>query len=345
MLMLRKLFVSRSPFKPSPAVMGVSYLLLAIWSLLVLFPLYWLFVTAFKLPIDVSTGPKYVMWVDFQPNLHAWEYVLDEAGDELVLQPFRSTIIAGFTSAMLALFIGSLASYALSRFTYRPRIGVVLSFIACMAGAIVAIFFGASWQIAVPAGIGLFVIVALTIGRRFGGELSNNDIAFWLISQRMLPPVAVIVPIYILFQHLNLLNTHFALIVTYTAVNLPLAIWFMRDYFDNIPIELEESAFIDGASRYQVLWRIVLPLSMPGLVATFLIVLIFAWNEYTMGLFLSGADTQTMPVQIVGQNATRGPQWWNMSVLVLLMITPVILLAIALERFIARGILIGAVKG
>ncbi len=87
------------------------------------------------------------------------------------------------------------------------------------------------------------------------------------------------------------------------------------------------------------------PLSIPGLVATFLIVLIFAWNEYTLGLFLSGADTQTLPMLVVGQNATRGPQWWNISVLVLVMIAPVVVLAIILERFIARGLLIGAVKG
>jgi multiple sugar transport system permease protein len=119
----------------------------------------------------------------------------------------------------------------------------------------------------------------------------------------------------------------------------------MRDYFKSIPIELEESAFIDGASRYQVLTKIILPLSRPGLVATFLIVLVFAWNEYMLGLFLSGADTQTLPMLVVGQNATRGPQWWNISVLVLVMIAPVLILAIILERFIARGFLVGAVKG
>jgi multiple sugar transport system permease protein len=343
--MIRKLIVSRSPFKPSPAVMLVSYVLLGIWTLFVLFPLYWLFVTAFKLPIDVNTGPKYIMWVDFQPSLHAWKYILHDSGPEFVWRPYRNTVIVGFSSALLALLAGSLASYALSRFTYRPRVGVILSFVFCTVGTIVAVNYGVPWQIAVPVGIALFLLVSLSIGRRVGAALTNNDVAFWLISQRMLPPVAVVVPIYILFQNFGLLNTQFALVVTYTAVNLPLAIWFMRDYFDNIPIELEESAFIDGASRYQVLYRIVLPLSMPGLVATFLIVLIFAWNEYTMGLFLSGADTQTMPLLVVGQNATRGPQWWNMSVLVLMMIAPVIVLAILLERYIARGILIGAVKG
>ncbi|MDQ7035528.1 MAG: ABC transporter permease subunit, partial [Anaerolineae bacterium] len=121
--------------------------------------------------------------------------------------------------------------------------------------------------------------------------------------------------------------------------------WFMRDYFSGIPIELEESAFIDGANRYQTLIKIVLPLSVPGLVATFLIVLVFAWNEYVLALFLSGADTQTMPLLVAAQNATRGPQWWNISVLVMLMVAPIIILAIILERFIARGLLIGAVKG
>jgi multiple sugar transport system permease protein len=89
----------------------------------------------------------------------------------------------------------------------------------------------------------------------------------------------------------------------------------------------------------------VLPLSVPGLVATFLFVLVFAWNEYLLALFLSGADTQTLPLTIAAQNATRGPQWWYMSVLILIMIIPVILIAIALERYIARGLLVGAVKG
>ncbi len=324
--------------------MIVSYILLLSWTFLVLFPVYWLFVTAFKLPIDVNTGPKYLMYVDFQPSDHAWREMFVASGD-LVTRPYKNTAIVGFISAVLALILGSGASYALSRFTFRPKPGLVLAFVVCAVLVILMVNLEVPWQVAVAAGLGIFVLVTLTIGRRLKGSMTNDDIAFWLISQRMLPPVAVLVPIYILFQNFGLLNTYTALIVTYTAVNLPLAIWFTRDYFKSIPIELEESAFIDGASRYQVLYKIVLPLSAPGLVATFLIVLIFAWNEYTLGLFLSGADTQTMPMLVVGQNATRGPQWWNISVLVLVMIAPVVVLSIVLERFIARGILIGAVKG
>jgi multiple sugar transport system permease protein len=341
---MKRLFSSSNPFKPSPMIMMVSYILLLFWAFLVLFPIYWLLVTAFKLPIDVNTGPKYLPYVDFHPSDHAWREMFVDSGD-LVTRPYKNTAIVGFVSAALALVLGSGASYALTRFTYRPKPGLILAFVLCSVFVIVIINLGVPWQAAVAAGIGIFLLIMLTIGRRLKGTMTNDDIAFWLISQRMLPPVAILVPIYILFQNFGLLNTYTALIVTYTAVNLPLGVWFTRDYFKSIPIELEESAFIDGASRYQVLYKIVLPLSAPGLVATFLILLIFAWNEYTLGLFLSGADTQTLPMLIVGQNATRGPQWWNISVLVLVMIAPVVVLAIILERFIARGLLIGAVKG
>ena len=119
----------------------------------------------------------------------------------------------------------------------------------------------------------------------------------------------------------------------------------MRDYFQSIPLELEESAAIDGASRYRIFRTIVLPLSVPGLVATFLFVLVFAWNEYLFALFLTTAKAQTLPLTVAAQNATRGPQWWYMSVLILIMIVPVIAMAIALERYIARGLLVGALKG
>ena len=129
------------------------------------------------------------------------------------------------------------------------------------------------------------------------------------------------------------------------AANLPLVVWLLRDYFESIPKELVESAAIDGASTFRTFWSVVLPLSVPGLVATFLFVLVFAWNEYLFALFLSSSQSQTMPLTVAAQNATRGPQWWYMSVLIMLMIAPVVVMAIALERYIARGLLVGAVKG
>lgn len=143
----------------------------------------------------------------------------------------------------------------------------------------------------------------------------------------------------------NARDTRTALIATYAATNLPIVVWLMRDYFSTLPWELEEAAVVDGASTFRVFRSVTLPLSVPGLVATLLIVFVFAWNEYLLALFLSSADAQTMPLTVAAQNATRGPQWWYMSVLIQIMILPVIALAIALERVISRGLLVGAVKG
>jgi len=343
--MMQFLFRRKTVLSLSPIEMIGSYLMLGFWALVVLFPLYWLLVTSFKLPVDVNNGPFYLPFVDFKPSLHAWKYILVGDLSRDTIRNYTNTIIVAPVSAGLALLLGTAAAYGLTRFTYHPRLGAILSFIGCLALAIFAITLGAPWQITLVAALVLFLILLQTIGRRFKKSLANNDIAFWLISQRMLPPVAVVIPIYILFQRIGLLDTRAALIITYLATNLPIVVWLMRDYFQTIPIEVEECAQIDGASRYRIFWSIVLPLSVPGLVATFLFVLVFAWNEYLLALFLSGAKSQTLPLTVAAQNATRGPQWWYMSVLILIMIIPVIGMAIALERYIARGLLVGAIKG
>jgi multiple sugar transport system permease protein len=310
----------------------------------VLFPLYWLAITSFKLPIQVNAGPVYLPFVDFQPSLDAWRYIFVDLRSD-TLRPFLNTVIVAVGSSTLALLLGSAAAYALIRFPYRPRVGVVALFAGCVLLAAVAVGSGAPPAVAIAAAAGCFAVLFGAIGRRFRRSLSNGDIAFWMISQRILPPVAVVIPIYVLFQHLGLLDTRTALVITYAATNLPIVVWLMRDYFNTLPWELEEAAVVDGASTFRVFRSVTLPLSMPGLVATFLIVFVFAWNEYLLALFLSSADAQTMPLTVAAQNATRGPQWWYMSVLIQIMILPVIALAIALERVISRGLLVGAVKG
>ncbi len=342
---MNHLFRRKSIYAPSPVGMILSYLALAMWAFVVLLPIYWLVVTSLKLPIQVAEGPFYFPFVDFQPTLNSWKYVLIGDLSRDTLRTYANTLVVAPTSALLALLLGTAAAYALVRFDYQPRLGAILSFIGCIILTIIAIILSVPWPVAVAAGLAIFVVIIFTVGRRFKRALGNEDIAFWMISQRMLPPIAVVIPIYVLFQNLNMLDTHAALIITYVAANLPIVIWLMRDYFRTIPIELEECASIDGASRYRIFWSIVLPLAVPGLVATFLFVLVFTWNEYLLALFLSGAKVQTLPYVISSQNATRGPQWWDMSVLILIMIIPVIFMAIALERYIARGLLVGAVKG
>jgi len=330
--------------RPSPAGMVLSYLLLGGWAIVVLFPLYWLAITSLKTPIQVNAGPFYIPFRDFQPTLESWRYIIVDLGAD-TFRPYLNTVVVGLTSTTITVLLGSMAAYGLVRMRYRVRLGAIACFIGALAVAVAAMILGVPFLLAAAAGVALFLILLQTVARRAKRALGNDDIAFWMISQRMLPPVAAVIPIYILFQQLGLLDTWGALIIAYVAAHLPIVVWLMRDYFHSIPLELEESAAVDGASPYRVFRSIVLPLAVPGLVATFLFVLVFAWNEYLIALFLTSANAQTMPLTVAAQNATRGPQWWYMSVLIMIMIIPVIAMAIVLERFIARGLLVGAVKG
>jgi multiple sugar transport system permease protein len=330
---------------PGPAWAALSYAVLGFWAFVVLFPLYWLAITSVKLPIQVNDGPDYVPFVDFEPSLHAWRYIFVDLFVDTA-RPYMNTVVVALCSSVLALVFGSMAAYGLSRLSYRPRVWTIVSFILGLAVAIAAILrLGVPWPVGLAIGLAVCVLLALSLRRQVTRALGNNDIAFWMISQRIMPPVTVVLPIYILFQQVGLLDTRFALTVTYVAANIPIVVWLMRDFFDSIPLELEEAAVVDGCSRYRIFWSIVLPLSKPGLAATFILVLIMAWNEYLFALFLSSANAQTLPLTVAAQNATRGPQWWYMSVLIIIMILPVSALALLLARYITRGLLIGAVKG
>ncbi len=173
----------------------------------------------------------------------------------------------------------------------------------------------------------------------------NDNIAFWIISQRFLPPAAVVIPFLLFFNFLHLIDTHVGLILAYTAFNIPFAVWIMRDFFDSLPIDLEESARVDGATRLQTFLRIVIPLSTPGLVTVALFSFIFAWNEYLFALMLTNFQAITMPVYLAGMKSTKGIEWWYMSALTLIMVTPVMLIGLFLQRFIVRGLAAGALKG
>jgi len=161
------LFKRKSLHSPSTTGLIITYLLLIGWALVVLFPIYWLLVTSFKLPIDVNTGPFYIPFVDFEPSLHAWEYILVGDLSNDTIRPYINTVIVSLTSASLALILGTAAAYALTRFEYRPRIGAILSFIGCMVLAVVAVRLGVPWQIAVVVAIAIFILILQTIGRRF----------------------------------------------------------------------------------------------------------------------------------------------------------------------------------
>jgi multiple sugar transport system permease protein len=339
----QRLFEPRSVEAQALVPKIATYTLLLFWTLVVLFPLYWVLVTSFKSESDVFSGPFYLPFVDFQPNLDAWRFMLI---DNNTLWPYFNSVIIAAGSTVLSVLIGSLAAYALVRIQFHVKLAAIGCFLLLLAAVVVAVAaLGVAWPIASVVAIVLFVLFLGTIGRRFRLAVGNNDIEFWIISNRIMPPIVAVLPIYVMFQRLHLLDTQVALIATYTAVNLPIVVWLTRDFFAGIPLDLEESAEIDGASKFRVFFTIALPLVRSGLVATLLLVLILAWNEYLLALFLSNANAQTMPVLVSAQNTTRGPQWWYMSVLIVIMIAPVIVIATFLQKHIARGLLAGAVKG
>ena len=380
--MLERLFEAPAIGKMSPFAKVVAFAILIFWSAFVLFPIYWVIITSFKDSKIVNEGPYYIPFLDFQPNLDAWraQFVNDSfcdfyaIGRQFVLhahnavgfllsplvtiQPmepaickvylaFTNSLVISIAATFICVVVGSMAAYALARIQYKPKFGNILMFVVLTLGTIAATTYaGVHWAVAAAAALALFFLMVRAFGKHFKAQLGNGDILFWIISQRILPPVVVIIPIYMMFQAVGMIDTHLALIAVYCVANLPIVVWLMHDFFANLPIELEESAQLDGATRFGIFWDIVLPLTRPGLAATILLTLILNWNEYLFAVFLSTSKAQTMPIMVAAKNAgEKGVFWWEMCAIIVVMIIPVIIMSIFLQRFIAKGVLLGAVKG
>jgi len=176
------------------------------------------------------------------------------------------------------------------------------------------------------------------------GPWRNKDISFWFLSQLILPPVAIALPLLVLYRELDLLDTRVGLILVYTIMNLPIVIWIMRDQFSSIPVELEHAALVDGADIWQAFLRIVVPIAAPGFIAAFILSLVFSWNEYFFAVVLSGANSPTLPLLLASQTGSQGTQWWSIAALATAAITPLIIIGLILEKYIVKGLTAGAVK-
>jgi multiple sugar transport system permease protein len=161
----------------------------------------------------------------------------------------------------------------------------------------------------------------------------------------MFPAAILIIPFLIMYRDLGLLDTRHGLIIAYTAFGVPFVVWVMRDFFLGLPVEIEESALVDGCTRFGVLTRIVLPLAAPGLVAVFILTMIGAWNEYLFALVLTFSESVTIPLFLQLQTQSQiGTQWWNLAAISLVSVVPVVAAGLLLERYITRGLTFGAVK-
>ncbi len=307
--LMERLFEPPTVGKMSPVANVVAHFLLLIWSLFVLFPIYWVVITAFKDAAAVNLGPFYIPFVDFQPNLDAWRVQFNDPSCSLssmprqfgliaynsfafivsplaTLQPmepeacrvvlaFTNSIVISVAATAVCVAFGSMAAYALARIQYKPKFGNIVMFVVLSLLLIVATSFaGVPWWASTAIALALFFLLARAFGKHFTRTLGNGDILFWIISQRILPPIVVVIPVYMMFQAVGMLDTHIALITAYAVANLPIVVWLMHDFFANLPIELEESAQLDGATRFAIFWDIVLPLTRPGLAATTLLTLI-----------------------------------------------------------------------
>lgn len=186
------------------------------------------------------------------------------------------------------------------------------------------------------------IIAAYAFARiKFRGK---NNIAFWIISTRFLPPIIFVVPIYVLFSQLKLINNYLALIMVYITFNIPLVVWLLRGYIIEIPVEIEESAMVDGCSRISLIFKIIMPMITPGLVATSILAFIFSWNEYLFALVLTGNATRTLPVAVTTFQADKVVFWGPLCAGSFISIVPIILLTILIQKNLVKGLTLGAIK-
>ncbi len=276
---------------------------LLFWAFVCLFPVYWTVSTSFKSAVDVTQG-HLVPFVDFTPDWKGWRS-LGLSPDSIFqtstvrsefLKRFMNSAIASVGASSLAIVIGSLAAYGLTRFRYK------------------FLFF------------------------------KNEDISFFFLSQLILPPVVLALPMLVLYKEMALLDTRVGLILLYTLMVLPIVIWIMRDQFNSIPVELEEAALVDGLSIWGAFFRIVLPIALPGMVAAFILALVLCWNEYFFAALLTSTDATTIPVMVASQTGSQGINWWSMAALATAAIAPLAVIGIALERYLIMGMTAGAVK-
>jgi polyol transport system permease protein len=171
-----------------------------------------------------------------------------------------------------------------------------------------------------------------------------QDVLFFFLSTRMLPVVGAIVPIYVIARDASLLDNVWTLVVLYTAMNLPIAVWMLRSFMLEVPGEILEAARVDGADTQQEMRRVLLPVIAPGIAATALICVIFAWNEFLLAVNLTAVRAQTMPVYLVGFITSEGAFWARLSAAATLAAIPVLLAGWLAQRYLVRGLTLGAVK-
>ena len=276
--------------------------------------LLWTFICLFPIYWTATTSFKtaasvtqglLIPWIDFEPSWKGWR--------NLGFSPDTIFVESNPREEFLARFFNT-------------------AFISASASALAVI-------------LGSFAAYGLSRFNYKFGFMRNPDISFFFLSQLILPPVVLALPVLVLYRELDLLDTHIGMILIYTLTVLPIVIWIMRDQFNAVPIELEEAALVDGASVWMSFFKIVLPIVLPGIASAFILCLILCWNEYFLAALITSTDAKTMPVMVASQISSQSIKWWNMAAISAALCLPLIVVAIFLERYIVKGMAAGAIKG
>jgi multiple sugar transport system permease protein len=310
---------AHSVVEPSATSKRMAGFLVILYAVITMVPLAWIFATAWKTPPDsISYPPKVV----FNPSLEGYcnlfttrtrqtdEYIAalgppEGACDEVTRK--REMVIAGLSN-------------------YVPR------FINSLIIAFGSTFLAVS--------LGTFAAYAFS---RFKIPL-KDDLMFFILSTRMMPPIAVAIPIYLMYREVGLSDSALGMILLYTAVNVSLAVWLLKGFIDEIPREYEEAAMIDGYTRLQAFFKVVLPQAATGIAATSIFCLIFAWNEYAFAVLLTSGTAQTAPPFIPTIIGEGGMDWPAVGAGTTLFLIPVVVFTVLLRKHLLRGITFGAVR-
>jgi multiple sugar transport system permease protein len=308
------------PFsEPSPLARGVAGAIVIAYAVISLLPLVWILLTAFKSQSDaIAYPPKLLFTPTLEGFVNLFTVQTHQPHDFIAHMPPATTWYDKLARSHDMVIAGP--SRVIERFVNSLVIGFGSTILATFLGTLAAYAFS-----------------------RFKVPL-KDDLMFFILSTRMMPPIAVAVPIYMMYRYLGLYDTRIGMILLYTAVNVSLAVWLLKGFIDEIPREYEEAALIDGYTRLQAFRKVVLPQAVTGIAATAIFCLIFSWNEYAFDLLLSNAQAQTMPPFIPFIIGEGGQDWPAVAAGTTLFLAPIALFTVLLRKHLLRGITFGAVR-
>jgi multiple sugar transport system permease protein len=308
-----------SPLDPTPRAKAFAGIVVIGYALISLIPLVWILMTSFRTPQDAIAYPPQVIT---QPSLIGYVNLFTTrsrvGAQELAALPPPATWYEGLVREQQMILAGP------SRFSDRYLNSVLIGFASTLLSVV------------------LGTLAAYAFSRfRVPGK---DDLLFFILSTRMMPPIAVAIPVYLMYRAVGLSDTHLGLILLYTVVNLSLAVWLLKGFMDEIPREYEEAAMVDGYTRFQAFVKVVLPQAATGIATTAIFCLIFAWNEYAFALLLTSGTAQTSPPFIPTIIGEGGLDWPAMAAGTTLFLLPVLVFTVLLRKHLLRGITFGAVR-